>query len=99
MITGNLHALLRIESGALERFRAQSSAVGIEQAVTPTRLAQLDACIPGADASLLIRSFVRAAALGYEVCESISARHGWPWPRELADRALALLGEAEPDHF
>lgn len=94
IITGNLHALLRIESGALERWRAASSAVGIEQAVTPTRLAQLDACIPVADSSALINAFVKAGRLGYEVCASIAAQHGWPWPRQLADRTLALLEEA-----
>ena len=99
IITGNLHALLRIESGALERFRAQSSAVGIEQAVTPARLAQLDECVPAEDPSLLVRSFVNAARLGFEVCEAIATRHGWTWPKELAERTLALLDEAEARHF
>lgn len=51
------------------------------------------------DTSPLIRSFVKAAELGYEVCESIAAQHGWAWPRELADRTPALLDEAGPRHF
>ncbi len=95
IITGNLHALLRIESGALERWRAQSAAVGIEQAVTPARLKQLDECIASEDSSLLIRAFVKAAELGSEVCEAIAARHGWPWPGRLAERTLAILDETE----
>jgi hypothetical protein len=97
IITGNLHALLRIESGALERWRAQSSAVGIERAVAPARLKRLDECIPGADSSSLVRAFVKAAQLGYEVCEDVAARHGWPWPRQLAERTLALFREFESE--
>lgn len=92
-------ARARMTNRLKDAARVDPRVVGIEQAVTPARLKQLDACIPAADPSPLIRSFVRAAALGYEVCESVAARHGWPWPRVLAVRTLALLDDAGSLHF
>ncbi|HYX43223.1 MAG TPA: hypothetical protein VE821_16065, partial [Pyrinomonadaceae bacterium] len=56
IIIGNLMALLRLEAGAIDRLRSQSAAVELERALSPDRLAQLDALIPGADAASLRQS-------------------------------------------
>ncbi|MDQ3513158.1 MAG: aminoglycoside 6-adenylyltransferase, partial [Chloroflexota bacterium] len=45
-VTGNLCALLRLESGATARWRASDAAAGIERAISPERLAALDRCVP-----------------------------------------------------
>jgi hypothetical protein len=47
IVTGLLHALLRLEAGAVARWRAGEAAVGIEQALAPQRRAQLQTVIPG----------------------------------------------------
>ncbi len=47
IVTGLLHALLRLEAGAVERWRASELSVGIERVLSPHRLAQLNDCIPG----------------------------------------------------
>jgi hypothetical protein len=91
MITGNLHALLRLEAGATERWRASSACVGIEDAITPERLAQLNACIPGTDVESLKTAMSRAAELGKSVCAAIADERGWSWPEELAERIEAIL--------
>jgi hypothetical protein len=93
IIVGNLMALLRLEADATARMRSTSAAVGIEQALTPERRAQLDALIPGADTASLYESFRRAVELTRQVCASLAARHGWPWPAELAARLAVLFEE------
>lgn len=93
ILVGNLQALLRIESGALERWRASSSAVRIEHAVSPERLERLNACVPGAGAAELRRVLLAAARLAYDVCASTSEKNGWAWPRDLAERVVGILDE------
>jgi hypothetical protein len=93
IIIGNLLALLRMEAGATARLRSTSAAVDIEQALTPERLAQLNALIPGADEASLRQSFVRATELTRQVCAALAAVHGWPWPEQLATRLAALFAE------
>ncbi len=92
IIVGNLCALLRLEAGATEHWRGLAAAVGIEQAISPRRLQQLDATIPAGGRASLIRAIQRAAQLGYAVCDTISQREGAPWPQELAQRVLTLYG-------
>ncbi len=91
IITGNLHALLRLEVGATERWRASSACVGIEDVITPERLAQLNACIPGEDVASLQAAMRRAAELGKIVCASIATERGWLWPEALAEQVEAIL--------
>jgi hypothetical protein len=93
IIVGNLCALLRLEAGATEHWRGLAAAVGIEQAISPRRLQQLDATIPAGGRASLIRAIQHAAQVGYEVCDAISQREGAPWPQELAQRVLTLYGE------
>lgn len=95
ILTGNLLALLRIEAGTIERMRATSAAVDIEREITAHRLRQLDDCIPDADAARLLEAFGRIAELGREVCAGAAEKHGWAWPRQLAERILELI--TEPD--
>lgn len=89
--SGLLHALLRLEAGRVERWRASESAVGIELAISAERLARLNQCIPGPGAASLQAAMRAAAALGRDVSAAIAARHGWPWPAELADRVISVL--------
>jgi Streptomycin adenylyltransferase len=96
IILGNLMALLRMESGATDRWRASSSAAGIEKVVSTERLTRLDSCIPGANVESLMAAMRGAAALGRDVCARIAARHGWTWPDELAQHIEHLLTEANP---
>lgn len=91
IMLGNLIALLRIEAGATARWRGSSAAVGIEQAISAKRLAQLDQCVAGPGEPELRRAFASAAGLAREACQSIGRRHGWPWPSELADRVVTIF--------
>ena len=93
ILLGNLHTLMRFEAGALDRWRASSSAVGIEQVISPERLGQLDSSIPGAGAEELRRALFNAARLSYEVCAAAAKGNGWDWPERLAGRVLAVLEE------
>jgi lincosamide nucleotidyltransferase len=95
ILLGNLLALLRIEADALERFRATSAAVGIEQALSGERLRRLNACIAEAGRTQLLKAFMKAGELAYEVCAATAQAHGWTWPRQLAERALTLLKEVD----
>ena len=91
IITGNLCALLRLESGATERWAASDAADGIEAAVSAHRLRQLTQCIPGPDDRSLRAALRASAELGAEVCQGISARTGQPWPEDLAREMISLL--------
>ncbi len=93
ILLGNLHALLRLEAGAVDRWRASSSAVGIEQVISHERLAQLNACVPAAGAAGLQRAFINAARLAYEVCATTAQANSWGWPQRLAERTLAVFEE------
>ncbi len=91
IVLGNLLALLRLESGATERWRATIAASAIEQVLTSERQAQLDACIPGADPRSLLGAMCEAARLGRAVCAAMAENHGWSWPEALAGQLEALL--------
>jgi hypothetical protein len=94
VVIGNLLALLRLECGAIARWRASSAAQGIERALTPMRLAQLNGCIPAATATGLALALRRSAALGATVCAAVAEREEWPWPATLADRVQTLLSSS-----
>ncbi len=96
MVTGNLLALLRLEAGAIDRWRASDSSVGIEQVLTSKRLVQLNACIPSPSNESLQGALLAAAYLASEVCAVISEQHGWPWPEKLAQRVTDLYPEDPP---
>ncbi len=85
IVTGNLCALLRLESGATDRWTASDAADGIE------RLAQLHRCIPTPDAKSLAPALRASAELGAEVCASIASRTGQLWPEKFATEMVALL--------
>lgn len=91
VIVGNLLALLRLEAGATERWRASSAPVEIERVLAPARLSVLERCIPGPGQAGLKQAMVDAAALGFEVCEAIARQRGWTWPRTLARQVEPLL--------
>ena len=86
--------LLRLGAGAIERWQASPSAAGLEAALTPERLAQLDRCIPGPGAAELARALHEAARLAYAVCESVADQHHWEWPERLAIRVIRLIDSA-----
>lgn len=78
IVTGLLHALLRLEAGAVERWRASELSVGIERVLSPHRLAQLNDCIPGLGLDSLRRALADAAVLGRDICAAVNVRYGWP---------------------
>lgn len=88
---GSLMALLRIESDALERWQASSSAWNIERAISPERLARLNECIPGVDEQGLRHAMHTTAVFGADVCASISAKRGWAWPFALSEEVINSL--------
>jgi hypothetical protein len=83
--------LLRLEAGALDRWRGRPAAVDVERTLAPKRLTRLDACVPAAGADALRRAMLAAAELGAAACTSIATEHGWPWPEALAERTVAML--------
>ena len=80
-VLDSLIALLKLESGAVERWLASFPSWKLEGSLSPTRLAQLDACIPLPGAEELKRAMLNTALLGRDICDSLAARHNWTWPR------------------
>lgn len=90
IVVANLCALLKIQHDNLARFRSSDSTSGIEKAITPIQYMRLKRCVAGPHVGELRRSMLEAAKLGSEVCQSISDKHGWEWPSELAERVIQL---------
>ncbi len=91
-----LSALLRLEVGATARWRASEASVGIENVISPERLAQLEGCIPGPGLAGVESALARAAELGWRTCRAGAARYEQSWPEPLARTILRLLGTAPP---
>lgn len=94
VLTGNLCALLRLESGAVDRWSASDAAAGIETAIPSDRLERLNRCIPGPAASALLPAMREIVDLGTDVCASIATRLDLPWPEALAAEMRDLLAAA-----
>lgn len=91
ILTGNLCALLRLEAGSIERWRASDAASGIERAIPAGRMARLNRCIPGPDEGSLVPALREMIDLGAEVCAVLAARYGVEWPSGLAATMRKLL--------
>lgn len=83
VLTGNLCALLRLESGAIDRWTASDAASGIEHVISEDRLKHLNRCISGMDAASQVAAFRAIIELGAEVCTALAARCNVSWPEEL----------------
>lgn len=94
LVTGLLHALLRLEAGRVERWQAAESPVGIETAISAERLARLPDCIPGRTDADLLRAMLATARLGQECGGATAAREAWDWPWELGRRVEEILLDA-----
>lgn len=94
VLTGNLCAMLRLESGATGRWAASDAAAGIEEAISPERLARLNRCITGPDPATLLPAFREMIDLGADACAAIAARLDVTWPEELATEMRALLADS-----
>jgi lincosamide nucleotidyltransferase len=90
-VLDELIALLKLESGAVQRWLASFPSWKLEQALSPRRLSQLNACIPSAGAEALKEAMRTTASLGREVCETLATQHGWTWPREAAEEVIEML--------
>lgn len=90
-IMQKLFALLRLEAGAIDHWQDSEPSWHAEQTLSPQRLVELEACIPGSGRSAMQHSLLVTAQLGYAVCEQIALRHSWDWPRELATQTLQVL--------
>jgi hypothetical protein len=97
VLSGNLCALLRLESGAVDRWAASDAASGIEDAISPERLERLNRCIPGPDPATLLTAFRETIDLGAEVCATLASRLDVAWPEALAAEIRGLLDIAMGD--
>ena len=95
MMFGNLMALLRLEAGKIDRWRAADAAAGIEGDISAERLAALNACIPDATPESLARSLAAIIRLGAEATAGAAARYQRPWPQELATQMIALTDNSD----
>lgn len=59
----------------------------------PTRLEQLDSCIPLPGAETFKQAMLNTAHLGSDVCETIAARHNWTWPRAAAEEVIRMIAD------
>ncbi|MCP4428432.1 MAG: aminoglycoside 6-adenylyltransferase [Chloroflexi bacterium] len=91
IVVGNLLALLRIEAGAVGRWRGSSAAVGIEKVLSEQRLAQLEQCIPGRGETAVPTALYHASILGRQVSAQIAQHNGWDWPHSLAEKVVKAL--------
>jgi len=88
---GNLMALLRLEAGKIDRWRAADAASGIERDISEARLAQLNECIPGPEPASLAVALANIIRLGADTSAAAAERYGRPpWPRDLAARMISL---------
>jgi len=83
--------LLRLEAGAVRRWRGSPAALEAEITLSPERLARLERCASAPQTAGVRAALGLAAALGREVCRAVAAKHGWSWPEELARRSVRLL--------
>jgi len=83
-VLGNLAALARLESGVTGRWRVSLAAAKLRDAVSPARLAQIERCVPGADADSMRAAARESIRVGSEMCQLLAARRNWLWPVELA---------------
>lgn len=83
VLTGNLCALLRLESGAVDRWSASEAASGIEHVISAHRREHLNRCIPGRDPASQVSAFREIVELGVDVCTVLAARYRVPWPEQL----------------
>lgn len=90
-VLDSLIALLKLESGAVERWLASFPSSQLEQALSPMRLDQLNTCIPLQGAEALKQAMLNTAQFGYEVCEALALRYRWAWPREAAEEVFQML--------
>ena len=97
VLTGNLCALLRLESGATERWAASDAAAGIENAISRERLERLNRCIPGPDPATLLPALRAIVDLGADACAAIAARLDVTWPGALAAEMRELVADIESD--
>jgi hypothetical protein len=91
IIVGNLIALMRMETGAVERWLGSGASQGIEKILSPERLTQLESCIPGTGVSNFLQTMVSAAMITAEVSESVANKNNWDWPKTLAIWTINLL--------
>jgi hypothetical protein len=92
VVVGNLLALLRLEAGAVERWRAANAAIGLEEDIAAERLNALDgAAIPGPGADALVLALRRTAALGEEVCRALMERETYTLSEQLMTRIRQAL--------
>jgi len=90
-VLDSLIALLKLESGAVERWLTSFPSWKLERTLSPTRLAQLDTCIPSPGAEAFKQAMLNTAYIGHDVCESLATRHNWTWPRAAAEEVIKMI--------
>jgi hypothetical protein len=90
-VLDSLTALLKLEAGATEHWLASFPERNLERVISPTRLNQLNECIPLVGPDALKQAMLNIAYLGRDVCDQIATQHSWDWPREAAEAVIAML--------
>jgi hypothetical protein len=90
-VLDSLIALLKLEAGATEHWLASFPERNLERVLSPTRLNQLNECIPLVGPDAMKQAMLNIAHLGRDVCDQIAAQHGWDWPREAAEAVIEML--------
>lgn len=90
-VLDNLIALLKLESGAVERWQASFPTWKLERSLSTTRLSQLDACIPLAGAEALQQAMINTAYLGLDVCDMLARKYGGNWSHEAGEAVIQML--------
>lgn len=90
-VLDSLIALLKLESGAVERWLASFPSWKLERVLSPTRLEQLDTCIPLPGAEGLKQAMLNTALLGRDVCETLATQNKWSWPRAAGEEVIRMI--------
>ena len=80
-----------MEAGRVERWQVSSAAWNIESSIASERLAQLNACIPSAGDEGLRIAMHTTALFGLEVCDAITEKYGWTWPKAVGEETCKVL--------
>jgi hypothetical protein len=66
----------------------------VEHLLSPTRLSQLEGCMPSPGAEALKQAMLNTALLGHDVCETLATKYERTWPREAAEEVIRMVTNA-----
>jgi hypothetical protein len=78
-------------SRATEHWQASFPERNLERVLSPTRLSQLNECIPLVGPDAMKQAMLNIAYPGRDVCDHLATQHGEDWLREAAEAVIAML--------